>query len=105
MSDVRPLNRAVFVPDWVFIVLFVTTLIGSIVTQTVWFLVGLVVAILVQGFYVCLIARCPNCGARGFLLRGGETTGYDRPYRLHLECRRCRTLFDTGRIRKNEYSN
>lgn len=105
MSNVQPLKRAVLLPDWGLIVLFVTAVVGSVVTQTVWFIVGLVIVLLVQGFYVCLLARCPNCGGHGFLFRGGETAGADRPFRLHLECRQCHTRFDTGRTRKNELFN
>src|ERR1041384_5735424 len=99
MSSVRPLRKAVILPDWLWHCLFISAVVGSAITGSVWFVIGLVILILAQGFYLFGLARCPICSGRFTAHRGRFLNSFTEMYRLHLECKQCHAIWDTGRIR------
>ena len=101
MNDVRPLPRSVLLPDWLWVVLFTATVTGSVLKESVWFLVGLAISAMAQGIYLFGFARCPACSGK-FVLHRGEVSGRSTRYRLQLRCKRCRSIWDTGRIRDDD---
>src|SRR5258708_4873072 len=98
MKQVRPLQKAVLLPDWLWHCLLISTVLGSIFTNSVWFVVGLVVLILAQGFYLFGIARCPACSGK-FAPHHAYLGSFTEMYRLQVECKRCHMIWDTGRTR------
>lgn len=88
--------RRVFLPDWVWVALIVSTILGSWLADTVWFIFGLVVLLLIQGIYVFHFVRCPTCRERLVFISG--TTRY----RVQLTCPRCQNLWDTGKVREDD---
>ncbi len=88
--------RRVFLPDWVWTVTFVSTIAGSIVTDTPWFFVGLVILLFAQGIYVFHVVRCPTCSGR---LRFHQAfIPHTTRYRFQLACPHCQVVWDTGKI-------
>jgi hypothetical protein len=101
MSDVRPLPKSVLMPDWFWVVLVVSAVAGSIFTQSVWFVIGLISIVVAQGIYLFGIARCPVC-SRKFSFHRGDVPGHSTKYLLQLECKQCHIIWDTGRIRDDD---
>jgi hypothetical protein len=101
MNGARPLQKPVLLPDWLWVVLFVLAIAGSILTQTVWFVAGLAAVILAQGIYLFGLARCPACFGK-FSFHRGRLPGPSTRYPLQLECKHCHTVWDTGRIRDDD---
>jgi hypothetical protein len=101
MNDVRPLTKQVLLPDWLWVVLFVLTVAGSILTRSIWFAIGLAIVVMAQGIYLFGLARCPACSGR-FLFHRGGLRGRTSRYRLQLECKHCHMVWDTGRIRDDD---
>jgi hypothetical protein len=96
MKQTRPLPRRVFLPDWFWVVAFVSTVIGSSWTGTPWFVAGLVILLLVQGIYVFHIVRCPTCNGR--LTFHQTSIPHTSRYRFQLACSCCQVVWDTGKI-------
>jgi hypothetical protein len=96
MTQTRPLPRRVFLADWVWAVAFVSTIAGSILTNTLWFFVGFVILAVVQGIYVFHIVRCPTCS--GKLTFHQAFIPHTTRYRFQLACPRCQIVWDTGKI-------
>ena len=101
MSEIRPLRKPVLLPDWLWAMLFVSTVAGSILTHSFWFVAGLATIIIAQGIYLFALARCPACSGR-FSFHRGHLPGRSTRYRLQLECKRCHVVWDTGRIRDDD---
>jgi hypothetical protein len=97
MSEVQRLQKTVLLPDWLWVLLFIIVIVCSIFIGSIWFFVGLFVVLVAQGVYLFGIARCPVCSGKFGFHRGRQ--GASTRYRLELECKRCRTIWDTGRIR------
>src|SRR5437879_6398295 len=104
MSVVRTLQRRVLLPDWLWVILILLTVAGSILTGSIWFLAGLIALVIAQGFYLVGIARCPACSGR-FSFHRGNIPGSSTRYRLQLECKQCHIIWDTGRIRDDSSPN
>src|SRR5690349_9186094 len=104
MSDVRPLPKSVLLPDWLWVTLFISAVAGSILTRSVWFIGGLIILIVAQGIYLFGIVRCPACFGKLAFHRGAVSARSTR-YRLQLECKVCHVIWDTGRIRDDEFFN
>src|SRR5580658_5921104 len=98
MSEVQRLQKTVLLPDWLWVLLFIIVIVCSIFIGSIWFFVGLFVILLAQGVYLFGIARCPACSGK-FIFHRGRYLEASMRYRLELECKRCRTIWDTGRIR------
>ena len=101
MNPVRPLRKIVFLPDWLWNCLFVLVVAGSIVTESIWFFISLIIVVLAQGIYLFVFARCPTCRGK-FTFHRGELSRSSTKYRLQLKCRRCHMIWDTGRIRDDD---
>jgi hypothetical protein len=101
MNDVRPPRKPVLLPDWLWVVLLVSAVAGSILTESLWFNAGLVAVIMGQGIYLFGLARCPACSGKLSFHRGARI-GRSSRYRLQLECKRCHTVWDTGRLRDDD---
>lgn len=100
MTQTRPMPRRVLLPDWVWAVAFVSTLVGSGLTDTLWFILGLIILLLIQGIYVFQIVRCPAC--RGRLTFHQAFVPRSTRYRFQLACSRCQVIWDTGKIRDDD---
>ena len=96
VETTRSLPRRIFLPDWVWAFAFVSTIAGSIVTDTPWFFVGLAVLAIGQGMHVFHVVRCPVC--RGRLAFHNAPTGHATRYRFQLACPRCLVRWDSGKI-------
>jgi hypothetical protein len=104
MSIVRPFPRRVLLPDWVVVSLIIAVVVGEILTDSVWFIVGLVLLLLVQGIDLFVIVSCPDCSGRLQFCRVNVPGGKTR-YTLQLRCKKCRNIWDTGRVRDDSYFN
>jgi hypothetical protein len=101
MSEVRSLPKPVPLPDWLWDVLFVSAVAGSVWSQSVWFVAGLAVIVVAQGVYLFGLVRCPTCSGKLSFHRG-NISGRSTRYRLQLECKHCHVVWDTGRIRDDD---
>ena len=88
--------RRVFLPDWVWACVLVSTIAGSILTGTAWCFVGFVIVVVGQGVYVFNVVRCQDC--RGRLTFHKAPTGHGTRYRFQPACPRCAVAWDTGKI-------
>ena len=88
--------RRVFLPDWVWAVAFVSVIVASLLTDTLWFLLALVCLLVIQGIYVFHIVRCPTC--RGRLTFHQAFIPRTTRYRFQLACAHCQVVWDTGKI-------
>ena len=88
--------RRIFLPDWVWYVLIASVILGSWLTDNLWFILGLVILLIIQGVYVFHFVRCPVCGGRVTFHQCfiPNTTRY----RFQLACARCQIIWDTGKI-------
>lgn len=98
MNDARSLPKPALLPDWFWGVVCVTTVVGSLLTHSAWFLARLAIIIMAQGVYLFGIARCPACSGK-FSFHREDLPGRSTKYRLQLECKHCHVIWDTGRIR------
>jgi hypothetical protein len=81
--------------------LIVLVVVGSILTGKLWFVVGLIFLVTAQGIYLFGIARCPACSGK-FMFHRENLPSPSTRYRLQLECKKCHTVWDTGRIRDDD---
>jgi hypothetical protein len=96
MKQTRSLPRRLFLPDWLWLVVFLAVITASVITGSIWFIVSFVVLLLVQGIYVFNFVRCPSCGGR-LAFHQTFISGTPR-YRFQLACSTCQINWDTGKI-------
>ena len=96
MTKTRPLPRRVFLPGWLWSVILLSVVLASMFLGSLWFLVGLIALLIVQGIYVFHFVRCPSCGGR--LAFHQAFIPHTPRYRFQLACSACQIIWDTGKI-------
>lgn len=89
------LPHRVFLPDWVWALAFISTIVSSILANTPWPFLGIVILAAAQGLYVFNFVHCPTCSGR--LTFHQALVPHTTRYRFQLACRRCQVFWDTGK--------
>ena len=96
MAQTRQMPRRVFIPDWAWTVIFLSVILGTVFTGSLWFFVALAALLIAQGIYVFHVVRCPDCGGR--LSFHQAFIPHTTRYRFQLACSACQIVWDTGKI-------
>jgi hypothetical protein len=96
VKQTRPLPQKLFLPDWLWAVVFLSVIAASVITGSIWFIVSFVILLLVQGIYVFNFMRCPNCDGK-LAFHQAFISGTPR-YRFQLSCSKCQINWDTGKV-------
>ena len=87
--------RKLFLPEWVWFVGFLLTVVVAALTRNEWYLLAYFVLLISQGIYACILVRCPTCHGR-LKFHKGYFPG-SMAFRIQLDCAHCLVRWDTGK--------